>query len=507
MNSGTHVNDLSESPAPGGRARPPASAEPYRAERDACGSEHARELSRITQDIDDPVVKLKYLRTAIERRPPNAPKRLSDMRLFKWLPDLLPLAPLRRAWYRLRGLDTMHRVLLSDDRASPHLVEHTRAALLAARRSLGGAVIAVAVALPALWAGLVARGPDEAPTRDHPEGAAMASAAPAAPIADPPQSSQAAPIEPLAETLPNDGIGIMPSTIWLADKGSDWELYSNGLRIETQYAVRGKERRYVVHHRDQGAQVGVRAQPIGILFHTSESELWPLEESFQQDLRRSSTALLRYLQRAQSYNYLIDRFGRVYRVVDDDTRANHAGRGVWARDEEVYLDLNSAFLGVAFESRWDGGRTLPITRAQLVAGRNLTHYLRQKFSIAPEMCVTHGLTSVNPANQLIGYHRDWARGFPFEAFGLPNLYAYPTPSVALFGFDYDQEFLKAVGEPWPGLRAASEQLADEARSRSMSIADVRRERQARYRRWLQDLSADASVARESPAPSKIDTRG
>ena len=26
-----------------------------------------------------------------------------------------------------------------------------------------------------------------------------------------------------------------------------------------------------------------------------------------------------------AYNYLIDRFGRVYRIVDDESRANHAG--------------------------------------------------------------------------------------------------------------------------------------------------------------------------------------
>ena len=36
--------------------------------------------------------------------------------------------------------------------------------------------------------------------------------------------------------------------------------------------------------------------------------------------------------------------------------------------------------------------------------------------------MTHGLTSVNPKKHLIGHHLDWARGFPFEAFGLPDQY-------------------------------------------------------------------------------------
>ena len=101
-------------------------------------------------------------------------------------------------------------------------------------------------------------------------------------------------------------------------------------------------------------------------------------------------------QRIRHITIVIDRFGRVYRVVEDESRANHAGHGVWAQGDDVYLDLNSAFLGVSFESRWEGGRALPITRAQLIAGRNLTNYLRQRFPIAPEMCVTHGLTSVSP---------------------------------------------------------------------------------------------------------------
>ena len=70
------------------------------------------------------------------------------------------------------------------------------------------------------------------------------------------------------------------------------------------------------------------------------------------------------------------------------------------------------------------------------------------------MCVTHGLTSVNPKKHLIGHHMDWARGFPFEAFGLPDQYERPAPSVALFGFGYDDDFLKVLGEPWPGVREA-----------------------------------------------------
>jgi hypothetical protein len=302
----------------------------------------------------------------------------------------------------------------------------------------------------------------------------------------------------VAESIPNDTLGIAPTTIWLADHGPDWELYSNGLRIETTYMVAGEPRRYRIHDRQRGLQPQVYTKPVGLLFHTSESDLWPLEADYGRQLRQSSTALLRYVQRTKAYHYLIDRFGRVYRIVDDETRASHAGHSIWARGDDVYLDLNSAFLGVSFESRWEGGHSLPITRAQLVAGRNLTNYLRQRFAIAPEMCVTHGLTSVSPKNYLIGYHRDWARGFPFAAFGLPDLYAQPPPSVALFGFNYDREFVRAVGERWPGLQSAEQALRNDATARSVSVDLVRNERRALYDQWSKQIRNDSTVAGEAP---------
>jgi hypothetical protein len=284
------------------------------------------------------------------------------------------------------------------------------------------------------------------------------------------------------------------------DKAEGWELYSNGLRIETAYETVGEPRRFLVFATGEPEPVAVEHQPVGILVHTSESDLWPFEETFNANIRDSSRGLLRYVRRLQLYNYVIDRFGRVYRVVRDDTRAHHAGRGVWSNGERHYLNLNSAMLGVCFETRWNGGSALPITEAQLLAGRNLTAYLRQRYSIAPEMVAAHGLTSLNPKSHLIGYHLDWARGFPFEAFGLPDQYARQPPSVTTFGFAYDANFLQTVGEPWPGLRQAQAALAAEARSLGISLHELRARKQALYDRWslLQDRDSDA--ARDSKDP-------
>jgi hypothetical protein len=387
----------------------------------------------------------------------------------------------------LEALDTV----LTDNSDKSAVGEETIAARRKARWAVLSSIVAAILIIPAMLVGLAIKvdPPPQTPIGtlhvDNPATIAPATAAP-----DPNAAS------PVAESLPEESLGITPSTIWLADRGPGWELYSNGLRIETSYAVAGKPRQYHVYTREGGLQREVYTKPAGILFHTSESDLWPLEEGFEQQLRKSSESLLRYIRREQAYNYVIDRFGRVYRIVEDETRANHAGHSVWARNNEVYLDLNSAFLGVAFESRWDGGRTLPITRAQLIAGRNLTHLLRQRFAIAPEMCVTHGLTSVSPKQKLIGYHRDWARGFPFAAFGLPDQYAQPLPSVAIFGFGYDDEFLHAVGERWPGLVAAEQLLADEARTKGITLDALKRERQARYQQWVQQAPALENVADE-----------
>lgn len=309
--------------------------------------------------------------------------------------------------------------------------------------------------------------------------------------------AKAVPQAPLAvaEDLPALPVGLKPASIWLVErKDKAFEQYSNGLRIDTTHEVEGDPRRYRVFEAGRGMREEVQSLPVGIVFHTSESDIWPLDESFNENLRTSSQNLLRYLQKNRLYNYLIDRFGRVFRVVTDETKANHAGQSVWTKGDAIYLGLNNSFLAVSFETRWEGGRALPITAAQLAAGRNLTDWLRQRWSIDPDMCTGHGLVSVNGKKHLIGHHVDWARGFPFEAFGLPDQYARVAPAVALFGLGYDDEFLKVMGEPWPGVREAERVLEVAATDRGKSVEEVRRERQALLDRFLADLTKDQEQA-------------
>jgi len=107
------------------------------------------------------------------------------------------------------------------------------------------------------------------------------------------------------------------------------------------------------------------------------------------------------------------------------------------------------------------------------------------------MCVTHGLISVNPRRHLIGHHVDWAKGFPFAAYGLPDLYQRTAPAVELFGFAYDEQFLDVMGgDPWPGVREAEERLASAALATGREVAEVRKERSRLYDRWLAEQARD-----------------
>src|SRR5690606_39766042 len=69
--------------------------------------------------------------------------------------DPVPLAPVRRAWYGLRGIEALHRMLRTESGASDTIVERGRIARRAARRSIAGTIAAALFLIPALFAGLV----------------------------------------------------------------------------------------------------------------------------------------------------------------------------------------------------------------------------------------------------------------------------------------------------------------------------------------------------------------
>ena len=271
--------------------------------------------------------------------------------------------------------------------------------------------------------------------------------------------------------------------VWQVETTEAHELYSNGLRIEKRYTIPKHGAEPFVQFRRTDDFREQRAAAFGIVFHTTESHALPFEERQNRELRRIGAGVLDYVRRIRAYHYVIDRFGRVWRVVPEDEPAHHAGNSVWADDSHFYLNLNSSFLGVSFEgpSRDESGQT-PATAAQIHSGRLLTDLLRSRHRILAGNCVTHAQVSVNPDNMGIGYHTDWAANFPFEQMGLPDNYRIPPPAITLFGFQYDPSFRAATGERlWRGLDMADLELQRAAVVSRSSLATYRRGLAQRYR--------------------------
>jgi N-acetylmuramoyl-L-alanine amidase len=277
--------------------------------------------------------------------------------------------------------------------------------------------------------------------------------------------------------------------VWQVDVTPGYETYSNGLRIEKGYETSANPRvPYPVYRRrdPQLASAEMRSGPAGIVYHTTESHMAPFEPEQTGQMRRIEASVLDLVRRNHSYNYVIDRFGRVFRIVAEGDIANHAGLSIWADDKYAYVNLNGSFLGVSFETQTQRGDDNPeISPAQIHSARILTDMLRYKYTIPAGNCVTHAQVSVNPGNMRIGYHTDWAGNFPFAEIGLGDNYREPLASVFAFGFDYDGIFVQSTGRRlWQGLRASDEQVKLQASVLGMPVPAYKRILRQRYEKIL-----------------------
>jgi len=299
-------------------------------------------------------------------------------------------------------------------------------------------------------------------------------------------SSPSAPDKTVPDTIPN---------VWLVDQTHDFETYSNGLRVDDRY-VKPNEKRifYPVYQRgaiDPG-QPEWRSEPAGIVYHTTESDQARFSADQNARLKRIGKAVIGVVQQNRSYHFLIDRFGQVFRIVPESDVANHAGYSVWADDTRIYVNLNSSFLGVAFETQTQLGEQASATPAQVHAARVLTEMLRSKYHIPQSNCVTHAQVSVNPDNMLVGYHTDWAGNFPFHDLGLSDNYALPPASIYAFGFTYDPTFEHATGARlWQGLSRAETQMEAQAAARGIPVVRYRAALQKKYKEVLAAVKAAA----------------
>lgn len=287
--------------------------------------------------------------------------------------------------------------------------------------------------------------------------------------------------------------------VWMVEKDKTEEVFSNGLHIDTRFTVSNHPRSYLAFPVNGPAGRAVRRSvPAGIVFHTTESLQIPFEAQQNSALKRIGESLLEYVGRRCSYHYLVDRFGRVFRVVAEQDAANHAGYSIWADDRYRYLNLNESFLGVSFESRTEKGETdAHLSPSQVHSATMLTELLRGRYRIPVSNCVTHLQVSVNPDGMRVGYHTDWASGFPFEQVGLPDNYALPLPSVVAFGFICDRTVRETAG---PRLVLAIEQadaaLDRRAEAAGMRPLEYRKILQREYRTLLAQVKAAQHEARE-----------
>lgn len=291
------------------------------------------------------------------------------------------------------------------------------------------------------------------------------------------------------------GIDIF-TNVWLVDKTQDFETYSNGLRIDNRYAVPNEPREpYPVYQRAAiDGQPEWRSQAAGIVFHTTESDQAAFEAGQIRNLKRIGEDVLRFVKRNHCYHFLIDRFGQVFRVVQESDIANHSGSSVWADDRVIYVNLNASFFGIAFETQTQKGQDLAsATAAQVHAARVLTQMLRNKYRIQAANCVTHAQVSVNPSNMLVGYHTDWAGNFPFLELGLNDNYTAPPAAIVAFGFDYDPTFVHATGARiWQGLSLAEDQIRSQAAAQGLPVQQYRSILQKKYKEIIATLKASAA---------------
>ena len=416
---------------------------------------YAKLVDRYSRYIESPILRLKFLNSALKSQPPRN----------RWM-KLVPLV--NELPERMMVIAELSKVLPLDQPGPPSirltsLLYRVRAAVyavcLSATLVAGASLVYVAAKLVNTLSVSTEARDIATPNRPASNSSGMAVAAIA---------SEA---------------GLTLDKIWLAEQGEGYEFYSNGARVLTEFESGGAARSFyrfdldaLAAEADQGKPL---ARPVGIVYHVSESDLLPFAGGFNKSLQVHSRALLEYARANRLYNYVIDRFGRTYRIVRDESAANHAGNSIWGDGRSVYVNLSSSFIGVCFEGKSGEGSAVggdAINEAQVYAARVLTAVLRSKYGIDDANCVPHGLVSVNPSNRLMGYHTDWVSAFPFEALGLSDKYETELWAVSRLGFGYDSAYIAAAGgAKWPGLERADAALKEVAERRGVTVEEERRQ--------------------------------
>ncbi|HEY6402287.1 MAG TPA: N-acetylmuramoyl-L-alanine amidase [Blastocatellia bacterium] len=301
---------------------------------------------------------------------------------------------------------------------------------------------------------------------------------------------------------PNNDIIKIKEKIFFIATENGFEKWSNGCIISTKYETDNHPRSYYTIPRGGESDGEQKSNKIaGILYHTPESAMFDFDPENKNAIQQGSRGLLALVQRHKKYNYMINRIGEIYRIVRDDQAAIHAGHSLWADDQNTYVLLNESFLGVCFESKFDGASSLEeiLTPAQIRSGKLLTDVLRTKYNIDDANCTTHGLVAVDQKKMLIARHHDWVRFFPFKEMGLSDKYRIHPPNMVDYGFTYDNDVMAKIGNQlWEGAMTAGEEFKKRAELAGVSPDDLRQKMKDLY------ISQCNKVARLHPYSGDAD---
>ncbi len=159
-----------------------------------------------------------------------------------------------------------------------------------------------------------------------------------------------------------------------------------------------------------------------------------------------------------SAHYLIARDGTLYRLVDEDKRAWHAGRGRWAGRE----DVNSRSIGIEL----DNGGDEPFADALMTTLEALLADLLERHELPPKAVIGH-------SDFAPGRKRDPGPHFDWERLASKELSVWPEPSMrgqfmkdaAYFGYpveDGEASVLAAFRSRFRPFATGPMNVADEA---------------------------------------------
>jgi hypothetical protein len=155
--------------------------------------------------------------------------------------------------------------------------------------------------------------------------------------------STPAPNDELTKVLP----AYDPEKIFLRENNREYEKWSNGCQILKKYETDNHPRAYYTIPRGaetDGEQVSNKI--VGIIYHTPESHIVDFTPDNNEAIQKGSRQLIEWIRDHKLYNYLIDRYGDIYRIIRDEHAADHAGHSVWADAKNTYVLLKDRLIVV-----------------------------------------------------------------------------------------------------------------------------------------------------------------